>query len=192
MSSKILKRNIMISVVIVLVLVGVLLLFRKNNDTGNLGSYFGFDNNAVDMGSNYQNDFESGVYEIKDNKYENQKYNFLINLPENSVATSIMEEGGEAILIKNEGYEMQIFVSAFADNNPITPARIKRDIPDLIMNNPLEVIIDGTVTTAFLSNETGINLRHIWFARGGFLYQVTAPAEADFLTGEIMKKWKWN
>ena len=87
---------------------------------------------------------------------------------------------------------MQVYVSKFDQGVDLDIERVKRDVPDLAMESPIEIVTDGVPTVAFLSADGEVKYREIWFARGGRLYQVLAPAENDAMTEAIMQSWKWK
>lgn len=129
---------------------------------------------------------------IIDNVYTNDTYKFSLNMPDMTV-TSFDEGEGKTILIHStkNNFSMQIYVSTFDEDLNITIARIKKDVPDLQMQEPIEIKTDGVSTVAFFTTDGGTKYRQIWFVHNGYLYQILAPADQDDTTAKVMESWKW-
>lgn len=89
------------------------------------------------------------------------------------------DEGGEAILVTNPAYGMgfQIFIQPWNEPGPFTEARIRRDLPDLVMENVIETELLHDARTAVLrfatrDAELG-DLLEAWFVRDGYFYQLS-------------------
>lgn len=101
------------------------------------------------------------------------------------------DEGGEVILATNPVYGMgfQIFIQPWNEPWPLTEARIRRDLPDVVMEDVLATELFHDPQTAmirFSSRDPGIGeLREAWFVRQGFLYQITFHAPS----AEILDAW---
>ena len=91
-----------------------------------------------------------------------------------------------------DGKSFQIFISPFDENGPITVARIKKDLPGLIMEETQEISIAGKPALAFFSQGEGRRTREAWFAKNGYLYQATAFFQMDELLAKIMKTFEAN
>ena len=128
--------------------------------------------------------------------YTDPKSRFSFTYPAGYVAHPI-EEGniGETLLVqKGTGPKtaFQIFISEFDEPGPITKARILKDVPDMVVNEPTEAIIGKERVTAFIfkSKEPSVgDTREIWLVAGGYLYQITAPIDLDPEVAEMMKTW---
>lgn len=127
--------------------------------------------------------------------YTNKTYNFSLHLPDGANANQFREGEGEVVLIQsnaNAQFSMQIYITAFDENTSLTTARIRADIPDIKMDEPIEIKTDSIPTVAFFSNDGDTKYREIWFVRNGFLFQVLALASTDTMTAKVMESWKWN
>ena len=137
-------------------------------------------------------DTQINLGKVENGKYTNDAYGFSLTLPAGMTATNFNEGEGTTILVSNGTFQMQIFVSQFDEDISLTIARIKKDVPDIKMIEPIEIKTGGVATVAFYSNDNGEKNREIWFVRGGYLYQVLAKASDDNTTGTVMEGWKWK
>lgn len=126
------------------------------------------------------------------NIYQNSIYGFSITLSGEMLATEFEESGGDTILIKDSTYQMQIRITPFDEDIVLTKERIKKDIPDIKMENPEAVSIDGTEGVTFTSDTDGTRYKEVWFVRGGYLYQTLSLASGDEVTNKIISGWKWS
>lgn len=136
--------------------------------------------------------------DLKTRTYQNKKYGFSINVPE-SMTVSNFQEGrvGEVILFqvnekkdKNDDPWMQVFVLPFDEEGLITPERIKKDLPDMEVEDPKYAIIGKEKFKAliFMSNEPGIGkTREVWFVKNGYLFQINTGHEYERLLGEMLE-----
>ena len=125
--------------------------------------------------------------------YTNSQFGFSFKYPEGFNAGSFAEsEEGTTVLVQkpNTKESFQIFISAFDESGPITPERIKKDIPDMAIEDPKEVIIGAEKNIRalifFSKNESLDRTREVWFVQKGNLYQVTAYADLDVLIGSVL------
>lgn len=93
---------------------------------------------------------------------------------------TITDETGKTLLFEKGGATgsgFQIFISYYDEPAlEFTAARIRKDLPDLVMKEVKEFEIAGGRGVMF-DSDSG---REIWFAVGESLYQVTAPlSEAE-------------
>jgi hypothetical protein len=186
-----LNKNKQIIISLMVLLVGALLYFGTgNNKAVDPSLYFGSTASTTEMGvkSGADGTSNSGVAKT----YKDPKYNFSIRIPSNAKTTSFAEAGGDTILVQSDKYQMQIYVSSFDENISLTIGRVKKDIPDIKMQEPMEIETGGVATVAFISNDRGAPYREIWFVNKGYLYQVLAPAGEDAMTATIMQSWVWN
>lgn len=129
--------------------------------------------------------------------YEDSLGRFSFEYPVSFTAGSL-EEGktGEVILVQKADdakSAFQIFIIPFDEEGPITPERIRKDIPTMEINEPQEAIVGISKFTAliFKSRDPQIGeTREVWFAKNGYLYQVTAPMALDKEIAEMMKTWQ--
>ena len=148
----------------------------------------------------------------KDNKipagnhvYRDSVRKFSFAYPEDTTATHFKEgDEGETILVRekdgnnnspaNKKKEFQIFISAFDESSPLTKQRILKDVPDLKIENPQDLILNGnTPALMFFSDNPSIgSTREVWFVRNGELYQIATHAELDAWFAGIMSTWKFE
>ncbi len=127
-------------------------------------------------------------------RYDSPNYNFYFDAPKGFRFTEIDDDRGVVILAEGStGESFQIFVTPFDETDPLTPERIKKDLPQKVVSNPRAATLDGTKAIAFLSREEGTGeVFEIWFVRDGRLYQITTEIKfADGLQA-ILQTWKFT
>ena len=113
------------------------------------------------------------------------------------VATLSDGEGGEMVTVQNskdtkEG--LQIRVVQADEDIDITPERIRADIPDIVVDNPQSVTLDGKGKgTMFESDDPSFDgqSREVWFSYKRTVYQVSTYLKYDSLVKEVLGTWKF-
>lgn len=140
--------------------------------------------------------------------YENQAFGFSLEHPKEFKVSEFNDEKGLVILFEEAGGSrgFQIFVSEFDEPGPITVEKVRKDLPNLIMEEPQEVGLPagsppaGSSTSQsvrsliFFSRDESLGrTREAWFIwpedpklSGNYLFQVTARAELDEELSKIM------
>jgi len=121
---------------------------------------------------------------------------FSFEYPSSFTAAPIEEGSGETILLQakdNPESSFQIYISPFDENIVLDEARIKKDLPNLVVENPGEILIsEKTKAVSFTSaNNLTISSREVWFVYDGFLYQISAPLESEASLEDILKSWNF-
>ena len=131
--------------------------------------------------------------------YSNAEIGLSFNYPDGFNVSGFAEgEIGYTILAQKSGSResFQIFVSDFDEPGPITPPRIEKDIPDIVIESPQEVLIgkDKKIQALifFSKNESLGRTREVWFVQNGNLYQLTAYADLDGLIGPVLETLKFK
>lgn len=146
--------------------------------------------------------------------YQNSVYKFSLKYPEKFGVAEFSEGGGAHTVLFQEqggGGGFQIFISEFDESGPITSGRIKKDIPDMVIENPQSVILGGRTsaggstsqkleTLIFFSPDSSLSkTREVWFIwpespqpNGNYLYQITSRAEFDAELSKIMATFRFN
>lgn len=190
-------QKIITLIVAVVVIGGGVFLFLKKDELPSVGTALLGDKNEVS-----EEEIRGGTIEKADEKdkevYSNTTYGFSFTYPEGFQIGSFQEgTDGEVILIQSpEGREgFQIYVAPFDESGPITPERIKRDLPSLKIDEPQRVVIGGGGLEALIfrgeSEEFGES-REVWFVWSGNLYQVTTHADLDQFIGPILESWRFE
>lgn len=140
------------------------------------------------------------------NIYTNPDYGFSFNYPEGLQISEFGEEQGRVILV---GDKFQIYVSAFDEPGPLTPERIREDLPNIVIENPQVVTLGGKTSDVggktsdveernvtalvFFGRDPSLGkTREVWFAYSGYLYQVSSLAEFDAQLSKILKTWQFQ
>jgi len=181
------KRNILISGILVAVVVlGVFLVTSKNEK---LLKFFESKGDGL-LGQNIE---EKVAYLSQDSSFSFE-YPAGFNFSELSEFSEATGEPIETLLFKGQNTKenFQIIISVF-DENPITIARIKKEVPDLVMKDAQEIAIDGALGVVFTSAfpDGKLATREIWFSHGGKSYQISTYSEFDSQMADILTTWKW-
>lgn len=114
------------------------------------------------------------------------------------VTTQSMGDFGDAILVRDpqSKLEIQIAIFAFDEDEALIRERILLDLPDMIIEKEQNVLIGEKKDISallFSSSDPDVgNTKEVWFARAGFLYQVSTLAENEVALGTFLEKWYFN
>lgn len=175
-------------VIILFIFLGIGFLFFKKNYNPDIQAYT--------PSTSIEEDNSQMEAELVSGFYTNKTYGFNMKVPSTLRATGFEEGGGNNVLIRGDyagfkNFSMQVYISPFDEDISLDIARIKKDIPDMKMIDPIQIKTDGAPTVAFFSEDGGIKYRQIWFVHDYNLYQIITKAEQDDLTAKIMDTWKW-
>ena len=131
--------------------------------------------------------------------YENSLPPFTFHYPAGFAVTRMPGEAGDTLLVKSENLttsdvvklsEFQIYISLYDDDiSTFTLERIRQDIPDIIVEEPQEILItkDKSVhALMFFSPNGGSRTREIWFVANGYLFQASGFEGTDAIMGEVL------
>lgn len=108
---------------------------------------------------------------VAGSRYEDPS-GFSFERPDGYEIRSIADENGKTILVEKGGSGFQIVVTPYDEPaSGFTVARIKKDLPDLVMKDAKEFELAGGRGVMFDSDPD----REIWFVVIDTLYQVSAP-----------------
>lgn len=129
-------------------------------------------------------------------EFSDDQFKFSFRYPDGMKTSAVEEEeGGRTILAQDEQTKngFQVFVAPYDETEPLAPERILQDLPDLVMEEVQMSKIDGAHAVVFVTNDPSLGkTREVWFAHGGFLYQVTSRMEFDRVLAEIMATFKFR
>lgn len=129
--------------------------------------------------------------------YRNETYKFSLTMPEGfSTAELPNDDTGDAIVLQDAGGNgIQIYITPLDDDRKIlTAADIRRDIPDMQVENVQEVEIGRDHRgVAFLSDNEAFGgaSREVWFVFHGNLYQISTYTHLDPLLQAMFGTWKF-
>lgn len=137
------------------------------------------------------------ISESKDLKvYDNPEFGFSFKHTEDTNISDSSYGGGKLIIVKRNNPEeiFQIYiVNTGGEQVNITEDIIKRDIPDMSIANPQDVIIgESGKGIAFISIESNEQRREVWFNYTGHVYQITAPIDSDDFLKETLDTWQFK
>lgn len=104
---------------------------------------------------------------------------------------SFDEGEGYVLLGQNEATKewFQFFITEFDESEPLTVERIKKDLPNLMIENPVNIVIgqEKNISALLFSskNQAG-QTREVWFSSGGYLFQASTVDGGDGLIGPIL------
>lgn len=129
------------------------------------------------------------------NTYTSDRFKFSLSFPEGYSAQEYAEAGGAMSLTVAEpatGAGFQVYVTPYAKDY-IDEAQIALDLPSGVMQEPVDILIDGVRATMFLSRNSIMGeTREVWFINNGFLYEVVTYKQLDTWLGEVMQTWKFK
>ncbi len=129
--------------------------------------------------------------------YTDATHYFSFQYPKDFTIANVTDDVGESIVIRNVAQKVgfQVYIRAFDEAlSAITPNRIEADIPNLKISSPQSVTVgQGIEGLAFISTDSSkVSLREVWFVRGGFLYQISAPIATEALLHDVLLTWKFT
>ena len=127
--------------------------------------------------------------------YTSPEYPFSLFYPE-EFEVSFFDEGGRAGTITFEDSVgergFQIFIVPHVGEE-VGEERFLQDVPSGVRINVQDATVDGAVGAYFNSYDLTLGTTtEIWFARGGFLYEVTTMEPLTPLIEEVMQSWRWS
>lgn len=177
---------------IFIVAVALFFFARSNNpDSENGFSWLGFGPRDEVVPENIQDTiFSVDVGEL----YQSPLGDFNFILPYSFTISRIEDAEGETLLFRGEDEKrsFQIYKIPFDDNTPLTPEKIRADLPSMDFRDPQVIAVDGVQAVVFLSTEGSLETREIWMVRNGKLYQISTYVEFDDDMADILSNWKWN
>ena len=123
---------------------------------------------------------------------------FSFSYPAQFTINSFTEENGaEVVIAERSGKNgvFQIYIAPFDEEGALTKERISRDVSDMAIDDPQTALIGSEKTPALLfwGNDSTIGkTREVWFAREGYLYQVSAAAALDNVLTQVMATWRFE
>jgi len=127
-------------------------------------------------------------------EYRNTNFHFSLFYADDLTVSGHPVAGGALVVLFQDqaaGRGFQIFVTPYAQPK-ITPERFAMDEPSGVLNDPVNIVIDGAPATEFFStNEAMGASREIWFVYGGFLYEVTTPQQLDSWLSQFTGTWRF-
>ena len=134
-------------------------------------------------------------------EYRNSTYFFSLRMPADYTASEMPQPqgGGETIVLQNgKGDGIQIDVSIFDEDTSgsytLTEARIRKDLPNIVMQDVQPVEIGPAYTgLAFIGYNPsfGGQSREVWFVYHGEFYQISTYTRLDPLMQAIFATWRF-
>lgn len=197
------KVRIFVIIVAVVVIGGGLVMWsiRDKSQSGGLAGVWSFfsSNTAQKAASGETPESSVSVPDSGETQlYLDPGYRFSFEYPKDfTIQTTEEDTGGDTILVQKPGDKkgFQIFTSAFDENMPvITPERIHKDLPDMKVEEPQEIVLaNDKHALMFLSEDATLGkTREVWVIDSGNLYQISTYVEFDAWLGGIMKTFTFG
>jgi len=127
--------------------------------------------------------------------YQSSLYGFSLFYPDDLTVTE--DPGSDDTMVvafddsaTHQGF--QIYIAPDPDPK-ITQQRFQADEPSGVMNDPVNITLDGIPATEFGSTNTAMGeSEEIWFLYNGYLYEVTAPQTLASWLLQVMETWQFN
>lgn len=126
-------------------------------------------------------------------EYQSRKYRFSLFFPEELSMTQWSEPGeGQTTLFENKdkSKSFQIFVFPYNDTQ-VSEERFKMDVPSGVMENPLDILVDGVLAKTFSHKNDLGEMLEVWIIKNGFLYEIATFKSQESMLIEIMSSWKF-
>ena len=146
--------------------------------------------------------------------YSDLKYNFSFRYPAGYTATTFPDPQNESaymIVVQkiaeptssstkpviSPGFQMRV-APIDEDISVLTVERIRQDLPDLVINNPQEVILGDAAAAgkgvAFTGDDPAFGgaSREVWFIFNHNLYQIRTYAVYDPLVQAVLSSWEFR
>lgn len=136
--------------------------------------------------------------QIQTQAFTHPSLGFSFEYPAGYNIGQFSDDNGQTVLIQQVGSDksnlsVQVYAQPFDEPGPITVARIQKDLPKQLIQNPQNISVGGISGLLFNSQEDGIGqTQEAWFISEGQLYSVTAPASASDLLQSILSSWKFD
>lgn len=127
-------------------------------------------------------------------EYRNEEYGFSLWYPQELTVQERAEGGGATTMVFERvdgGGGFQIYALPYAEAQ-VSERRFRMDVPSGVMEEPMEVVIDGVRANAFFSKHVLLGeTREVWFLRGGYLFEVTTYRQLDAWLAGVMATWRF-
>ena len=91
----------------------------------------------------------------------------------------------------------QVFSMPYDEAEPLTPERIRADLPNKVMEDVYPVQVDGVEGLAFTSDDDTHNqglgrLFEVWTVHDGVLYQLVTYPDLAELLAQVLRTWTFR
>jgi len=182
------------------------------------GVFWYFREPAANQGLTLNSNSQGQTFNSNWEGYAHPSLPFAFAHPKELVSNTFQDGESEIVLLQGSDPNQEIQIVARAFDEPFDPApfdsaqdeqgkpgpltveRIKRDLPEMVIEEPQNALIGSAQIPALLFWSSDASLgrtREVWFvyperSRGvvSYLYQVTTKAENDDLLAGIMETWR--
>lgn len=131
------------------------------------------------------------------NTFEDSQNRFSFSYPENyTVVSQGIVDDGETVLVQKKGESsgLQIYITNFDEPGlSLTTERIQGEIPEVEIIDARDIDVNGVkIGLTFTHGNDKDAMREVWFAKNGFLYQISAFLKDDSAVQQILSSWNFN
>ena len=130
--------------------------------------------------------------------YTNERFGFSFKYPLGFTIGSVDQPDGSTLVIvqnnKAEGFQISI-QPIDEDIQALTVERIRQDLPDIMIQNPQDVILgEHGKGVAFMSDDPTFDgkSREVWFVFNKTLYQIRTYERYDPLLQAVLSTWEFR
>lgn len=131
--------------------------------------------------------------------YKNKTFGFSFRYPDGFGITEFSDDKGDVVLAEGGGKSFQILINIFDEPGPLTPDRIKQDLPQIAMRNVQLYKIGGAQAVVFESEDSAVGQTfEAWFVwpeipypNGNYLYRIASLADFKPQLKEVINTWRF-
>lgn len=127
--------------------------------------------------------------------YSDTEFHFSFFYPERISAGFFSDaEKTKTILIQEDNTKngIQVYISSFGEDIELNSERIKKDVPDIVMNDVKTTSVGGARAVFFRSKNSSGDTREVWFVHKSNLYQISASLDEENILNDILTTWQWE
>jgi len=165
------KKILLLLIIAVIIAGGAWFLFvnKDGNNVGDLSEGFGTFDKPERLTPKRTEQSEATLVNFKAGNrvtYNHQRLGFSFEFPQGFKVGEFSEgfDGGETILIQEGSVGFQLHITSFDENIVLTKERIRQDISDMVIDEPLQIKIGNAIALVFLSDSESLGrTREIWW-----------------------------
>src|SRR3989338_945017 len=194
------KFKIILIVMAVVVIIAGFFVFKKGLDNGtvfnDIKSGFSNEDTSNDLVSRVE-ESKSSLSDLQSGKkqtYTHAEIGFSFDYPEGYNIGEFSDglDGEQQLLVQKDSVGFQLKITPFEEDVTLTEERIEEDVPDIVINEPIQIKVGEAIALAFLSESESLGqTREVWWVYRGYLYQITTYTEFDETMVKILETWRF-
>jgi hypothetical protein len=131
------------------------------------------------------------------NVFNASQLGFTFGYPDQLKAGSFTDPATGAVTITVQDVSthvgFQVYARPWQGSDTITEAMVEQDLPEIGAHDFSPVSLAGVPGVAFGASDPAFgDSLQVWFARGGYLYQVSTYRTQGPLLSKVLGTWKWT